>query len=197
MNDSIRLKFLVPASLVALSACATSGPVASVPVGLLRTTDVLVACEVPDPSVRAICEEQLADEVTVRGSRPTRLAAEARQPNGSVTEAQLLQAARTSNAPAVVVLSLAPVAVEDPGPTLSLGFGGFSRSVGGGVGIAAPLGAARTSIGYAGRATVVEVASGRTVWTGRANAPASDDLPSQLGGLSVNVLDLADRAGLF
>lgn len=199
MNASIQSKFLAPAALVvALCGCATSGgSTGSVPPGLLRSSDVLIACEVPDPSVRAICEEQVADEVTVRGSRPIRLPVDARQPNGSVTGAQLLQSARASNAVAVLVLSLAPVAVDEGGSSLSFGIGGFGRSTGGGVGISAPLGGGRTAIGYEGRGTVVEVASGRSVWSGRAVAPPSDDLPSQLGGLSVNVLDSADRAGLF
>ena len=198
-SRALRAVLLALVVAVAVAGCASSsgaGRSTSVPAGLLRGSSVLIACEMPDPAVRGICEEQLADEVEVRGAKPLRLPSDARQPSGSVTQAQLLQSAQTSSAVAVLVLSLAPVAVDEGGSSVSFGIGGFGRSAAGGVGIAAPLGG-RVAIGFAGRGTVVEVATGRTVWSGRANAPPSDDLVSQLGGLSVDLLDSADRAGLF
>lgn len=81
--------------------------------------------------------------------------------------------------------------------TLGIGGFGFGRNVGGGVGVAAPIGGGEVSNGYAANGRITDVASGRLMWTARASAPPSSDLNAQLADLSKSVMDAASNAGLF
>jgi len=83
------------------------------------------------------------------------------------------------------------------GVSLGLGLGGFGRSLGGGVGVSAPIGGGQVSQGYAASGRVTDVASGRLMWTARASSPASSDVNQQFVELSKSMLDAAAAAGLF
>ena len=206
--DRITIRLAGLAVAVALSACATPSEreaglghvVAPGAAGSLRGATVLVACQASDASIRDTCRDQLADEITVRGGRPV-TATERADGGVSPTDDSIVGDARTAGATAVLLMVPTPVAVAEPGPSVSIGIGGigFGRGggVGGGVGVTTPIGEPRVATAFAATGRVIDVASGRTLWTARARVPPSADLPSQFGSLAIALMDVASRDGLF
>jgi hypothetical protein len=166
----------------------------------LRGARLLVVCDAPDPAMQRICQDELSARVQGLGATPVQA------PDGSATGRQpavqqLLAAARVAGAKAVFSASVLPDAtVVNPGPTVSIGlggFGGYHSGVSGGVGIAMPAGGGSVSTGYAANGTLTDVASGRMMWTAKATTPAQADLNAQLAELARAVVGSAQQAGLF
>lgn len=165
----------------------------------LRGSRVLVACDVADLTVRQLCQERLAAEVTARGATPLFTGPETLIATDRSIDSQLLAAARSANAKAMMVLTLTP-AVTDVSPGFSVGIGGFGyggRGGGVGVGVSAPIGGGRVTMGYAANGRVTDVGSGRLVWSASASTAPSSELDVQLAELSKTVFGAADKSGLF
>ena len=195
---------LAAACAVLVGACASTPQLdaqwsdASLGPNLLRGARVLVACDAAELVIRQICQDQLASEVVARGATPVFLAPDFAVATDRSIDPQLLTAARSAGAKALLVMTVA-VAVNDVSPGFTLGIGGFgfgSHSAGG-VGVSAPLGGGRVTSGYSANGRVTDVSSGRLVWTAKATAPPSSDINAQMGELSKAVLGAADKAGLF
>lgn len=153
----------------------------------LRGARVLVVCEAAEVVLQRVCEDELARGLKARGALPVigPLPADA-------------AAARAAGAKAVfnIGVSVASQAVS-PGFQIGLGLGGFGSSVGGGVGVSAPVGGGKVTAGYAANGRLTDAATNRLLWTARAAATPSSDLNAQLADLARAVLDAADKAGLF
>ena len=164
----------------------------------LRGSRVLVACDVADLTVRQLCQDRLAAEVSARGATPVFPGPETAIATDRSIDGQLLAAARSADAKALMVLTLTP-AVTDVSPGFSVGIGGFgySRSSSVGVGVTAPVGGGRVTMGYAANGRVTDVGSGRLVWSASASTSPSSDLQAQLDSLSKTVFGAADKSGLF
>ena len=194
------------ASAALLGACATSpqldaqwtDPQLGAQSSFLRGATVLVACDAYDPVVRQICQDQVASEVVARGATPVFAAPDTPLATDHAVDGQLLPAARSAGAKALMVVTIAP-ALTDVSPGFSIGIGGFGfgRGSGVGVGVAAPVGGGRVTTGYSANGRVTDVGTGRLVWAVRAVTPPSPDVNAQLAELSRAVLDAADKSGLF
>lgn len=194
------------AAAVLLAACASgpqldaqwTDPQLGAGSGLLRGARVLVACDAYDLVVRQLCQEQLAGEVVARGATPVFAAQDTPIAADRAVDGQLLPAARSAGAKALMVVTIAAAATDvSPGFSIGIGGFGFGRSSAVGVGVAAPIGGGRVTTGYSANGRITEVSSGRLVWAARATTPPSPDLNAQLGELSKAVLGAADKAGLF
>lgn len=166
--------------------------------GYLRGARVLVACDAAEVVVRQICQDQLASEVVARGATPVFAAPNVAIATDRAIDGQLLPAARSAGAKAIIVMTVA-VAVNDVSPGFSIGIGGFGFGgrTGGGVGVSAPIGGGKVTAGYSANSRVTDVASGRLFWTAKATSSPSSDVNAQMGDLSKAVLGAADKAGLF
>ncbi len=194
------------ASAALLGACVTSpqldaqwtDPQLGAQSSFLRSATVLVACDAYDPVVRQICQDQFASEVVARGATPVFAASDTPLATDRAVDGQLLPAARSARAKALMVVTIAP-ALTDVSPGFSIGIGGFGFGRGGGVGVgvAAPIGGGRVTTGYSANGRVTDVGTGRLVWAVRAVTPPSPDVNAQLAELSRAVLDAADKSGLF
>jgi len=169
------------------------------PGAYLRGATVMVACETTDELLRRICEERVAADLGARGAVAVFAApgtVEAVAPG--TADAGYLPAARSSGAKAVFSVSVgASSASVSPGVMLSLGGFGIGRHSAGGVGVSVPVGGGQVSTGYSANGRVTDVATGRLMWSARANAPPSGDVNAQVAELSKAVLDAAVKAGLF
>ena len=164
----------------------------------LRGARVLIACDTAEIVVRQLCQDRLAGEVLARGATPVFAAQDTALTADRAVDPQLLPAARSAGAKALMVVTVAP-AVTDVSPGFSIGIGGFGfgRHSSVGVGVAAPIGGGRVTTGYSANGRLTDVSTGRLVWTAKATAPPSSDVDAQLGELSKAVVGAADRAGLF
>ncbi len=160
----------------------------------LRGARVMVACEAADLTLKQICEDHFAAELTARGAQPfVASATPAPTPEG------YLAAAREGGAGAVMLVQVSAAEARSGSP-VSIGLGGFGfggGGVGAGIGLSVPLGGNRTSIGYAANGRFTDVASGRLMWTGRAAAAPSNKPDEQLDQLSKSILAGAQQAGFF
>ena len=162
---------------------------------------LLVACDAADPAIQRICQDELAAQLTAFGAAPVQA------PDGGggrqAMAEQLMAAARLAGAKAVFSATVMPDAtVVNPGPTFSIGLGGFGGTgyrsgVGGGIGVAVPAGGAQLSTGYAANGQLTDVASGRMMWAAKATTPAQSDLNAQMSELAKAVVGAAQQAGLF
>ena len=134
----------------------------------LRGSRVLVACDVADVTVRQLCQDQVAAEVSARGATPLFPGPETVIATDRSIDGQLLAAARSYRG---------------------------SSSVG--VGVAAPVGPGRVIMGYAANGRITDVGTGRLVWSASASTAPSSELEVQLGALSKTVFGAADKSGLF
>ena len=174
--------------------------------GPLKGQRVLMVCRAPDEALRRACEDQWAAQLGAQGVAALRSYSIAGFPWASPDSADEMKAAvRSSGATVLVSMSLnSEVAVVNPGPQVGVGIGGGSsggyRSSGfgfGGIGISLPIGGATTSQGLGASSALVDVASGRLVWSGSASAPASGDLLAQVGSLTQVTVDAMRKAGLL
>jgi hypothetical protein len=164
----------------------------------LKGARVLVVCEAQDEVLRRVCIDQMGSELTMAGAVPVPAPDVGSTSSAPAGPAPYLSAARTANAKAVLVTSLAQNStVAKPGMTIGVGLGGFGGNVGGGVGVSAPVGGTKVTAGYAANASVTDVASGRLMWTARASAPPSEDVNAQVASLANTVVKGAGKAGLL
>ena len=98
----------------------------------LRGATVLVVCDASDAALTRLCKDHLAAQVAAAGATPivapdvALLTAE----GGRLPEI-VFEGARQAGTQAIVAATIAPEAtVVIPGPTIGLGFGGFSSSGG-------------------------------------------------------------------
>ena len=197
---------LAAAFVLAAAGCASSPQLAAqwtdpqlgLQSAFLRGSRVLVACDVADLTVRQLCQDQVAAEITARGATPLFPGPDTLIATDRSIDGQLLAAARSADAKALMVLTLTP-AVTDVSPGFSIGIGGVgyrgSSSVG--VGVAAPVGGGRVIMGYAANGRITDVGTGRLVWSASASTAPSSELEVQLGELSKTVFGAADKSGMF
>ncbi len=201
-------------SCVAIAAClslagcaATSGPPVTaqwvgngsqVGAGFLRGATVMVACDAPDPAIREVCQDELAQALTDRGAKPVAVDSQTPAGAGRTLDDRLVDGARQRGAKALVVLALRPVAVDEgSGLSLSVGGFGFGRGSAVGGGITAPVGGSRVETAFAATGRVSDVGGARLLWTANAAGRPEPDVRSQMAALSSTILDAADRAGMF
>jgi hypothetical protein len=199
-----------PATTIALAAMALLAGCATNPLDAqwsdaqltanapLRGARVLVVCESQDEVLRRICQDSVGAELTKVGISPVPAPDVGTASSAPGGPAPYVSAARTANAKAVLVTSIAPGAsVSRPGFTVGLGVGGFGGGVGGGVGVSAPMGGSRIATSYAANASLTDVSSGRLMWTARASEPASEVVSSQVANLAKKVVAGAGQSGLY
>jgi hypothetical protein len=198
---------LTLASTVALglAGCASTkldaqwadGQLAGTP---LRGARVLVACEAYEPVVKQLCRDHVASELTARGATPVAAPEVGNStPGRPVSDDQLLQSARSASAKAVLVVSMTIGAHSGEGSGFSIGLGGFGGGshVGGGVGVTLPMGGVQSRNGYTANSRLTDAWTNRLLWTAKASAPPSGDVPAQVRELSHTLLDAAEKAGAF
>jgi len=193
------------AALMGLAGCASTkldaqwadGQLAGTP---LRGARVLVACEAYEPVVKQLCRDHVASELTARGATPV-AAPEAGNstPGRPVSDEQLLQAARAAGAKAVLAVSMTIGAHTGEGSGFSIGLGGFGGGshVGGGVGVTLPMGGSQGHNGYTANSRLTDAWTNRLLWTAKASAPPSGDVPTQVRELSRTLLEAAEKSGAF
>lgn len=167
--------------------------------GILRGGQVLIACDTFDLLWRQPCQDDLSRALAGRGANPV-VAPGAMTPGALESEAQLAASATAIGAHTVFVLSLAPAATSAPiASGMSVGIGGFSwgRSGGAGIGLSAPIGGGWGTTGFSATARVINVSTGRLVWSTSFAASPSSDIGGQVRELTRNVLDSAQAAGLL
>jgi hypothetical protein len=196
------------ATIVTLAAagCASTEPrldsqwlAPQLPAAPMRGTKVLVACDVQDPAMRRVCQDQFAAQVAAQGATPVVSTDIAGAPGQPVADAQYLPAARAAGA-SVVLATTIGLADRRVSPGMMLGIGGWgigSGRVRGGLGLSMPIGGGEVSNGYSANGRVTDTASGRLLWMGTASTPPSGDFNAQMAGLARTVVDAARRAGLF
>lgn len=174
---------------------------------ILRGAAILVVCEGSEPALKLICESQVVGQLTQLGARPLtdpKLGSlmEGREP----TPEQYLPAAREAGARAVFSTTLRPDFWRpNPMSSFSIGIGGWGGSgghhggsgVGGGVGVTMPVGGAQGATGLAATGTVVDVASGRVIWTAGATTSQTSDASTQIAELTRALTEAMRQAGLF
>ena len=173
----------------------------------LRGATVLVVCDASDAALTRLCKDHLAAQVALVGATPivapdvALLTAE-----GGRLPDIVFEGARQAGTQAIVAATIAPEAtVVSPGPTIGLGFGGFSSSggvyrssgIGTGVGVAVPVGAERVTTAYGANLTLTDVATGRLMWASRVTTPASADVAEQVSKLAQAGREAAQQAGFF
>ncbi|MGH8613010.1 MAG: hypothetical protein ACREYF_13570 [Gammaproteobacteria bacterium] len=172
----------------------------------LRGAKVLVVCGANDTAIERICQDQLGAQVAVSGvtvvARPDSDTLTAGQPVNEKT----LAAARSAGAKAILSCTVAPEAtIVNPGPSVGFGIGGFGGSggwrsgggVGGGVGVSVPVGSGQVNTAYTANMALIDVATGRLMWTGKVTTPATRDVNAQIGKLAKTGIEAAQKAGLF
>jgi hypothetical protein len=171
----------------------------------LHGTTVLVTCEAQDTTVRLLCESKFAARLAALGAKPASDATlGSASPAGEVNSAAMLTAAKAVGARSVLQVTLRPdYSAPSAAPSFSFGIGGFGASgggsrsgVGGGVGVAVPVGTPGGA-GMAGSSSLVDVSSGRVIWSVNATAPASSDMASQVDELAAASINALQQAGLF
>ncbi len=164
---------------------------------------VFVVCDAYEPAVKQICRDQLVKHVTEGGGQPVvgpDLAATS--PWRPVTPEQLLPAARSAGAAAVLSAVVQPgLPTTRSGPSVGFGLGGFSFGGGGGggvgVGVSAPIGGSRTETSYGADGVITDVSSGRLVWTAKVSTASSGDVPGQISSLAKDLVDAASKSGVL
>ncbi len=170
----------------------------------LAGAKVYVTCTAHDLAVRRVCAERMAAQVSELGATPV-LAPDSVDSGGAAAPTSaLIGAARDAGTSAILRATISPdLTTVAPGPSFSIGVGGFSmgrHSAGGvGVGVGVPLGgeAGPVQTGYSANGALTDVATGRLMWTAKATTPPSTDVNQQLATLARYVLDAARKAGLF
>lgn len=195
---------------VSITACATTRMNAEwrdpiVAPGAFKAARVLVVCRAPDETLRRVCEDQWSAQLGTQGLATAPSYSIANFPWASADTSDEMRAAlRASGVAALAAMSLAPgeVTVVSPGPQVGVGIGGGGGGRGGGfsvggIGISLPIGGPSATQGLGASAALVDVASARIVWSGKASAPPSGDVGAQVLALTQVATEAMRRAALF
>jgi hypothetical protein len=176
------------------------------PPQILRGAVILVVCEGPETAVKLICESQAVGQLTQLGAKPlTDPKLVSLMAGREPTTEYYLPAARAAGAIAVYSTTLKPdVWRPNPMSSVSIGIGGWSgggyyggSGGGGGVGVTMPVGGAQGATGLAATGTLVDVASGRVMWTAGATTSQVADATTQIAELTRALTESMRQAGLF
>jgi hypothetical protein len=162
----------------------------------LKDQTVMVACQARDFTTQAVCEDQIATQMAARGAKPLKfsLMSQGAPPANDALEA----AAKRANARAVYRSSLTTfMPAVSPGPTIGIGVGGGGYRGGAAGGISVPVGGGTVTEAYAADTAIVDAATGKLVWTGRATTPTGSDTTAQLADLARVTLEALTAAGLL
>jgi hypothetical protein len=162
----------------------------------LRGQTVMVACQARDFTVQAVCEDQIAAQLVTRGAKPVKFVVvnPGAPPANEVVDA----AAKKANASAVFRTTLSTsIPTVSPGPTIGFGVGGGGYRGGAAGGISVPIGGGTVSEAYAADTAIVDVATGKLIWSGRATGPTGSDTTSQLSDLTRVTIESLQSAGLL
>jgi len=173
----------------------------------LRGAIILVVCEAPELAIKLICENQISSQLAQLGARPlTDSTLMNPAPGHEPPTGQYLPAAQAAGARAVFGTTLSPdYGQAKPMSSLSIGIGGWGGSggyyggsgVGGGVGVTMPVGAAQGATGLAAIGSIIDVASGRVMWTAKATTPPAADASTQVAEVTKALAEAARQTGLF
>jgi hypothetical protein len=198
--------------LLSLSGCASTQLGAQYvdpqfPQQALRGAIILVVCEAPELAIKLICENQISSQLAQLGARPlTDSTLMNPAPGHEPPTGQYLPAAQAAGARAVFGTTLSPdYGQAKPMSSLSIGIGGWGGSggyyggsgVGGGVGVTMPVGAAQGATGLAAISSIIDVASGRVMWTAKATTPPAADASTQVAEVTKALAEAARQTGLF
>jgi hypothetical protein len=177
------------------------------PPQILHGAVVLVVCEGPEPALQLICESQAVGQLTRLGAKPLTDPKRVSLMSGrELTTEYYLPAARAAGALAVFSTTLKPDTWRpNPMSSFSIGIGGWGGSggyyggsgVGGGVGVTMPVGGAQGATGLAATGTLVDVASGRVMWSAGATTSRAADATTQIAELTRALTESMRQAGLF
>ena len=169
----------------------------------LRGERVLVLCDASDTTVRRVCQDRLAAQVSAAGATPVAGADTAGLTAGPPpANDKTLAAARRAGAKAILAATVAPDAtVVSGGSSVSFGFGGWGGSgggvSGGGVGVGVPVGGGRVDTAYGANLALTDVGTVRLMWTSKVTAPASQNINAQLDEIARVGVGAARSAGFF
>jgi len=195
------LPALAPIGAILLSACASTKMDAqwSNPEfrdAKLRDHAVMVACQARDFTVQAVCEDQIASQLAARGVKPVKFAVS--NTGTAPTNEAIDAAAKRANARAVYRTTLSTsIPTVSPGPTIGIGVGGGGYRGGAAGGVSMPIGGSTVSEAYAADTTIIDVATGKLMWSGRATSPTGGDVTSQLSELTRVMFESLSGSGLF
>lgn len=216
MRPTLAARIAVAAAALAMAAgCATPTTQLGAqyrdpgaPAQALRGATLLVVCEAPEQALKLICESQVSAQLAALAARPVtdaRLASPT--PGREAPAGAYIAAAQAAVAQAVFNATLAAdYSVAASTPTISIGIGGFGGSggyrgggsgVGGGVGVTLPVGPAAGPAGVAAIGSIVDVASGRVVWSAKAIVPPAADPSAMVAEAARALVAAAAQAGLF
>jgi hypothetical protein len=170
----------------------------------LRGAAVLVVCEAPEAATRLICESETSAELSRLGARPlTDPRLDGLMTGREPAPEQYLPAAKAAGAAAVFATSLrADHWWPSPASAVSVGIGAWGGSGGfsggsAGVGVSVPVGGTQAAPRLAASSMLVDVASGRVVWSASATSTRSGDASGQIGELVRTLTAAVREAGLF
>jgi hypothetical protein len=162
----------------------------------LRDQTVMVACQARDFTVQAVCEDQIASQLTARGAKPVKFAVS--NTGVSPTNEAIDAAAKKANARVIYRTTLSTsIPTVSPGPTIGIGVGGGSYRGGAAGGISMPIGGSSVSEAYAADTSIVDVATNKLIWSGRATSPTASDVTSQLTDLTRVMFESLTGTGLI
>jgi hypothetical protein len=162
----------------------------------LRGQTVMVACQARDFTVQAVCEDQIAAQLIARGAKPVNFAVA--NPGVQPVNEAVDAAAKRANARTVFRTTLSTsIPTVSPGPTIGIGVGGGSYRGGAAGGISLPVGGGTVSEAFAADTAIVDVATGKLMWSGRATGPTGSDTTAQLSDLTRVTFEALQAAGLL
>jgi hypothetical protein len=162
----------------------------------LRGQTVMVACQARDFTVQAVCEDQIAAQLITRGAMPLKFAVV--NPGAPPVNEAVDAAAKKANARAVFRTTLSTsIPTVSPGPTIGFGVGGGGYRGGAAGGISVPIGGGTVSEAYAADTAIVDVSTGKLMWSGRATGPTGSDTTSQLTELTRVTFESLQTAGVL
>lgn len=172
----------------------------------LKARRPLVLCQARDDTLRRACEDRWTSRLAafgIVGIPGYALAGFA--PGGAASPEEIATAGREQEATSAVSiqLMLGDFAVANPGPQAGFGLGGGSggyRGGGigfGGFGLSFPVGGASATRSLASSTSLVDLASGKLIWSGSATTSTSCDQTSQIDALTRTTLEALQKSGLI
>jgi hypothetical protein len=171
----------------------------------LRGATVLVVCQARDFTTQAVCEDQAAAQLESRGIKTLKFAVVS--PNAPPAPEVVETTAKRANAAAVYRSSLSTYTpAVSSGPTIGIGVGGFGGSYGGGGGyrgggvgggVTLPVGGGTVNEAFASDTAIIDVVTGKLMWSGRATSPSGSDTTSQLADLTRVTFESLSSTGLI